>query len=105
MPSAFNFSASPFDCLSPDQQQLVQASVDVARFAKGQAVLEPGVQPTHLFIITQGFVQQFDGDELSATSVGLDGSFPASISGWKNGSGLRASTELEIRALSVRSSQ
>ena len=67
MPSAFNFSASPFDCLSPNEQQLVQASVDVAHFAKGQAVLEPGVQPTHLFIITQGFVQQFDGDELSAT--------------------------------------
>ncbi|MEO7952737.1 MAG: DUF294 nucleotidyltransferase-like domain-containing protein [Polaromonas sp.] len=67
MPSAFNFSASPFDCLTPDQQKLVQDSVDTACFAQGQAVLEPGVQPTHLFIITQGFVQQFDGDELSAT--------------------------------------
>ncbi len=67
MPSAFNFSAAPFDCLTPDQQKLVQDSVDTACFAPGEAVLEPGVQPTHLFIITQGFVQQFDGDEVSAT--------------------------------------
>lgn len=74
MPSAFNFSASPFDCLSPGEQQLVQDSVDTASFAQGEAVLEPGVQPTHLFIIAQGFVQQFDGDEISA-SYGPDDCF------------------------------
>ena len=30
MPNAFNFSASPFDCLSPEEQALVKNSVGVA---------------------------------------------------------------------------
>ena len=29
MPSAFNFSASPFDCLTADEQRLVRDSIDV----------------------------------------------------------------------------
>ena len=36
MPNAFNFSASPFDCLTPDQQRLVRASVDVAYYPQGE---------------------------------------------------------------------
>ena len=67
MPSAFNFSASPFDCLTPDEQQLVQGSVDIAYFTQGATVLELGKQPTHLFVIIKGFVQQFDGNEVVAT--------------------------------------
>ena len=67
MPSAFNFSASPFDCLTPEEQQLVQASVDIAYFPQGAAVLELGTKPTHLFIIIKGFVQQLDGQEIVAT--------------------------------------
>ena len=67
MPSAFNFSASPFDCLTPDEQQLVQGSVDIAYFTQGATVLELGKKPTHLFVIIKGFVQQFDGNEVVAT--------------------------------------
>ncbi len=28
MPNAFNFSASPFDCLTPDEQSLVRHSAE-----------------------------------------------------------------------------
>ena len=46
MPNAFNFSISPFDCLSPDEQQLVRANVDVIRFQEGQIILDLGSAPT-----------------------------------------------------------
>ena len=74
MPSAFNFSASPFDCLTPDEQQLVQSSVDIAYFPQGATILELGTQPTHLFVIIKGFVQQFDGHEI-VTTYGPDDCF------------------------------
>jgi CBS domain-containing protein len=63
LPTAFNFSASPFDCLSNDERQLVRDHLDIAYFREGDTVLEPGTPPTHLFILIKGFVQQFDGDE------------------------------------------
>ena len=74
MPSEFNFSASPFDCLTPGEQQLVQSSVDIAYFPQGATILELGTQPTHLFVIIKGFVQQFDGDEI-VTTYGPDDCF------------------------------
>ena len=67
MPSAFNFSASPFDCLTLDEQRLVQTSVDIAYFPQGATILELGAQPTHLFVIIKGFAQQFDGQEFVTT--------------------------------------
>lgn len=67
MPSAFNFSASPFDCLSADERQLVRDHVDIEYFRADAVVLDPGVRPTHLFVLIKGYVQQFDGDELIAT--------------------------------------
>lgn len=74
MPNAFNFSASPFDCLSPDERRLVRASVDIAYFPEGAVVLEQGAVPTHLFILIKGFVTQSEGDEVQAT-YGPDDSF------------------------------
>ena len=74
MPSAFNFSASPFDCLTLDEQRLVHGNVDIAYFPQGSTILAPGAQPTHLFIIIKGFVQQFDGNEV-VTTYGPDDSF------------------------------
>jgi CBS domain-containing protein len=74
MPNAFNFSASPFDCLNQDQQRLVRDSVDVAYFPEGETILELGVAPTHLFIIIKGYVTQYDADEI-ITSYGPDDSF------------------------------
>jgi CBS domain-containing protein len=67
VPSAFNFSASPFDCLSADERELVRDHVDIEYFRAEAVILDPGVQPTHLFVIIKGYVQQFDDDELIAT--------------------------------------
>lgn len=74
MPSGFNFSASPFDCLTLDQQRLVRDNVDIAYFPQGEVVLAVGSQPTHLFVVIKGFVQQFDGNEVIAT-YGPDDTF------------------------------
>ena len=67
MPSAFNFNASPFDCLTNEQQTLVRNSVDIAYFRAGETVLDVGEAPTHLFVIIKGYVQQWDGEESIAT--------------------------------------
>lgn len=74
MPNAFNFSASPFDCLSPDEQRLVRNSVDIAYFREGESILDVGTVPSHLFVIIKGFVTQFEGNE-RITSYGPDDSF------------------------------
>lgn len=67
MPNAFNFSASPFDCLTPDEQALVRNNVDIAYFPEGTVVLERGAAPTHLFVIIKGHVEQAEGEQLLAT--------------------------------------
>lgn len=67
MPNAFNFSASPFDCLNPDEQRLVRDSVDVVYFPEGETILEVGTAPTHLFVIIKGFVSQLEGNEVTTT--------------------------------------
>ena len=64
MPNAFNFSESPFDCLSPEEQGLVRNSVDIAYFRAGETILDVGVKPTHLFVVIKGVVQQYDGTEV-----------------------------------------
>lgn len=74
MPSAFNFSASPFDCLTQHEQRLVQDHVDVVYFRAGEGVLDVGAEPTHLFVVIKGFVDQFDADERVA-SYGPDDCF------------------------------
>ena len=74
MPNAFNFSASPFDCLNPDEQRLVRGSVDIAYFPQGETILDIGISPTHLFVIIKGFVTQLEGDEV-ITTYGPDDCF------------------------------
>ena len=64
MPNAFNFSESPFDSLSPDEQSLVRNSVDIAYFRAGETILDVGVQPTHLFVVIKGVVHQYEGSEV-----------------------------------------
>ena len=63
MPNAFNFSASPFDCLNSQQQQLVRDSVDIAYFKEGEVILDVGSAPTQLFIVIKGFVRQIENNE------------------------------------------
>ncbi|MEO7338460.1 MAG: DUF294 nucleotidyltransferase-like domain-containing protein [Caldimonas sp.] len=67
MPNAFNFNASPFDCLSAAEQRLVRDSVDVAYFRDGEVLLAPGIEPSHLFVVIKGHVAQFEGDEAVST--------------------------------------
>ena len=74
MPNAFNFSASPFDCLNPDEQRLVRNSVDVVYFRQEETILDIGTAPTHLFVIIKGFVTQLEGSEV-ITTYGPDDSF------------------------------
>ena len=67
MPNAFNFSASPFDCLSAEEQSLVRNNVDIAYYPQGAVVLDMGDAPAHLFVIIKGYVTQTEGDEVLAT--------------------------------------
>ena len=67
MPNAFNFSASPFDCLNQEEQRLVRDSVDVAYYPEGATILEKGSSPTHLLVIIKGYVSQYEDDELTTT--------------------------------------
>ena len=67
MPNAFDFSASPFDCLDGAEQQVVRDSVDIAYFRQDETILGLGIEPSHLFIIIKGHVSQFDAQELVAT--------------------------------------
>ena len=67
MPNAFNFSESPFDCLNAIERRLVRDSVDIAYFPADAAILELGVQPTHLFVIIKGAVHQYDANEVIHT--------------------------------------
>ena len=54
MPNAFDFSASPFDCLDAAEQQIVRDSVDIAYFRHDETILAPGIEPSHLFVAHQG---------------------------------------------------
>ena len=74
MPNAFNFNASPFDCLTQDEQRLVRDNVDVVYFPRDETILDVGIAPTHLFVIIKGYVSQMEGTEV-LTSYGPDDSF------------------------------
>jgi CBS domain-containing protein len=74
VPSAFHFTASPFDALLPEERQQVQRSVDIEYFPAGAVILAPGMAPTHLFVPIKGHVQQWEGDEHVA-SFGPDDCF------------------------------
>ena len=63
MPNAFNFSASPFDSLTNQEQALVRARVDIAYFREGDIILDVGAAPEHLYVLIKGRVAQIDGEE------------------------------------------
>jgi len=74
MPSAFNFNASPFDCLTADERLLVRENLDIAYFREGETILDRDADATHLFVVIKGHVVQRDADEVVAT-FGPDDSF------------------------------
>lgn len=67
MPNAFNFSVSPFDALTPAQQQQVQDSVDIAYYPEGTVVLDVGAAPAHLWVNIKGHVTEYEGDDVVAS--------------------------------------
>ena len=67
MPNAFDFTASPFDCLDAAEQRVVRDSVDIAYFRAGETLLDTGIEPAHLFVLIKGHVAQFEGDEQVAS--------------------------------------
>lgn len=67
MPNAFNFSVSPFDALSPAQQQQVQDSVDIAYYRAGAVILDVGATPSHLWINIKGHVAEYEGEDIIAS--------------------------------------
>jgi CBS domain-containing protein len=67
MPNAFDFSASPFDCLDADEQRMVRDNVDIAYFREDEIVLDRGSEPAHLFVVIKGHVSQYEGAEVVAT--------------------------------------
>ncbi len=67
MPSAFDFSASPFDTLDADERQIVRDNIDIAYFRDDEVILETGAEPESLFVIIKGHVSEYEGDELIAT--------------------------------------
>ena len=74
MPNAFNFSASPFDSLTNQEQALVRARVDIAYFREGDIILDVGAAPEHLYVLIKGRVAQLDGEE-TLHSYGPDDTF------------------------------
>jgi CBS domain-containing protein len=66
MPSAFNFSLSPFDALTPEQQGRLRSSIDIAYYPEGTVVLEAGAPTPCLWVNIKGFVTQMEGDETIA---------------------------------------
>ena len=67
MPNVFNFSVSPFDALSPAQQQQVQGSVDIAYYRAGTVILDVGATPSHLWVNIKGHVTEYDGEDIIAS--------------------------------------
>lgn len=74
MPNAFHFNASPFDCLTAEEQGLVRDNVDVVYYPQGATILDVDSAPTHLLVIIKGYVTQFEGAEVVA-SYGPDDCF------------------------------
>lgn len=64
MPSSFDFSHAPFDCLSPNERRLVTGSVDITSVPKGTVILNPDMPATHVHVVIQGHVQHVEAGEV-----------------------------------------
>jgi CBS domain-containing protein len=67
MPSAFNFSRSPFDALTPEQQARLRGGIDIAYYPEDTVVLEAGAPTTCLWVNIKGHVAQMEGDDTVAS--------------------------------------
>lgn len=76
MPSAFDFSHAPFDCLTANERQLVRDSVDIAYYPLGTVILNPDMPATHVHVVIKGHVQHVESGEVVAV-YGPDDFFAA----------------------------
>ena len=51
MPNAFDFAASPFDCLDGAEQRIVRDSVDIAYFRADETLLDSGIEPDRKSVV------------------------------------------------------
>ncbi|WMC09802.1 putative nucleotidyltransferase substrate binding domain-containing protein [Oceanimonas pelagia] len=58
MQDQFNFAHPPFDTLTPEQRQDLLDQTDIAYFARGETLLEPGQLVDCLYIILKGVVEE-----------------------------------------------
>lgn len=63
----FNFAFAPYDCLSPNQQQLLQSSIQIVFFDDNATIIAPGDKLDVLYVIIKGMVQALsdNGDILA----------------------------------------
>jgi CBS domain-containing protein len=64
MPSNFDFTHPPFDCLTPAERQLVTDTVDIGYFQAGTVILNPEMPATHVHVIIKGRVQHEEAGEI-----------------------------------------
>lgn len=63
MPATFTFNHPPFDCLSPDERQLVQQTLAVGQYPAGTVILHPDMAATHVYVVRHGHVEHLEGGE------------------------------------------
>ena len=66
MPSSFDFSHAPFDCLTPAERQRVVDTVDIGYFPAGTVILDPEMAATHVHVLIKGHVQHVEAGALLA---------------------------------------
>ena len=64
MPSSFNFSNAPFDCLSPQERRQVQDTLDIGYYPKDAVILNPDMPATHVHVVIKGHVQHTESGEV-----------------------------------------
>lgn len=64
MPSSFDFSHAPFDCLSPSERKRVTDTVDIGYYPKGTVILNPDMPATHVHVVIKGHVQHVEAGEV-----------------------------------------
>lgn len=66
MPSAFDFSHAPFDCLTEVERDWVRGTVEVTRYPKDTVLLQPDMPATHVYVLISGHVQHCESGEVVA---------------------------------------
>ena len=66
MALGFDPTLAPFDRLTASQVETVRAALDIGYFRPGEAILQKGAAPEHLFIVMKGHVEEREGEEVIA---------------------------------------